>query len=152
MTSVLFVCLGNICRSPMAEGAFAHLLQNTVLTDKIICDSAGNGSWHEGNPPDPRAIAVAHRNGIDLSKQRSRPLRPVDFKTFDLILCMDESNMKRALEICPDDAHATVDLFLTYALGQHDEVPDPYYGSADGFDRVFTQIMTASQALLEKLT
>lgn len=151
MTSVLFVCLGNICRSPLAEGSFAHLVKRAGLQTQITYDSAGNGAWHEGNPPDPRAVAIAAKSNIDISNQKSRPIQTSDFTKFDLILCMDHENMDRVEQIRPVHTTATIDLFLTHALGINTAIPDPYYGGNDGFERVFTQIMIANQALLDKL-
>lgn len=152
MTSVLFVCLGNICRSPIAEGTFAHLVQEAGLKSAIQYDSAGNGAWYEGEPPDERAIFISAKNGIDISAQKSRPVRQSDFTQFDLILCMDQTNVENVELICPANATATIDLFLNHTLGIEEGVPDPYYGGSEGFERVFSQIMKANQALLETLT
>lgn len=151
MTSVLFVCLGNICRSPLAEGTFAYLVDAAGLQGQITYDSAGNGAWHEGDPPDPRAVRVAAKNNIDISNQKSRPVHLSDFTNFDLILCMDHDNITNVNQICPANNTATIDLFLNHAHGTNTAVPDPYYGGGDGFERVFSQIMEANQALLEKL-
>lgn len=151
MTSILFLCLGNICRSPLAEGVFAHHIKKAGLEDKITYDSAGNGAWHEGDPPDPRAIQVAQKYGVDISNQRSRPLTAQDFDRFDLILAMDEGNIERLRSVMPTNSKAQVALFLEYSTGEATEVPDPYYGGDEGFDRVFAQIDRACQKLVEKL-
>lgn len=151
MTSVLFVCLGNICRSPIAEGIFTHLVEQEGLSHKIMVDSAGNGAWHEGDPPDPRAITIMAKKGFDISHQRSRPVQAADFERFDLILGMDHGNLARLNQAFPTREKAQVDLFLNYALNRDKEIPDPYYGSGDGFDTTFHTIMKASQALLAKL-
>ena len=152
MTSVLFVCLGNICRSPLAEGSFAHLVHEAGLEGQITYDSAGNGAWHEGDPPDPRAVNIAAQNNIDISNQKSRPMQVSDFTHFDLILCMDHDNIAKVERIRPKNTTATIDLFLNHTLDINAAVPNPYYGARDGFERVFEQIMIANQALLEKLT
>jgi len=151
MASVLFVCLGNICRSPLAEGIFSHLVTEAGLQTELTCDSAVNGAWHQGEPPDPRAIAIARKHGLDLSTQRARAIKRSDFTRFDLILCMDRHNLRELKRIQPHDKSATIDLFLHRAHGVNAEVNDPYYGGMQGFEQVFSEIMVASQALLEKL-
>lgn len=151
MTSILFVCLGNICRSPLAEGTFAHLVEEAGLQEKFSYDSAGNGAWYQGDPPDPRAMAIAAKNNIDISRQKSRQIQQSDFTNFDLILCMDQDNVRQVERICPENSTATIDLFLNYTLNTNAAVPDPYYGGDDGFEQVFAQVMRANQALLEKL-
>lgn len=142
-TRILFVCLGNICRSPTAEGVFRHVMGGR----DIIVDSAGTSDWHAGEPPDRRATAEAAKRGIDLSHQRSRPVTPQDFETFDLILAMDRSNLANLEEIRPAGNTTPVKLFLSSAPAlNRDEVPDPYYSG--GFGPVLDMIETASLAWL----
>lgn len=146
--SVLFVCLGNICRSPLAEGVFRDVAEKHGLTLRL--DSAGTGAWHVGSAPDPRSVAVALKHGVDISGQQARKVATRDFDDFDLILGMDRSNVDDLRQM-----HATqgdkVHLFLDYALGVRRDVPDPYYGGADGFDAVYRMILEASEALAHKL-
>ncbi|XP_052174027.1 uncharacterized protein LOC127789233 isoform X1 [Diospyros lotus] len=143
--SVLFVCLGNICRSPAAEGVFADLVNKRGLDSKFKIDSAGTINYHEGNEADPRMRAAAKRRGIQITSI-SRPIRPSDFRDFDLILAMDKQNrddILRALERwkvrenLPADAHKKVRLMCSYCK-KHDEseVPDPYYGGSQGFEKI----------------
>lgn len=149
--SILFVCLGNICRSPLAEGVFLDTLERRGWADRFVLDSAGIGGWHEGSPPDPRSIAVAARYGVDISTQKARKVRPADFERFDLLLGMDRSNVDDLKRLA--EAHAgKVHLFQDYALGVRRDVPDPYYGGSDGFDRVYRMIREASEALADRLT
>ncbi len=140
-TRVLFVCLGNICRSPTAEGVFRSMLS---AEDAIETDSAGTGGWHIGNPPDPRAIEAAAVRGIDISDLRARQATPDDFQRFDLILAMDRSNLSDLKAMRPDGARADLRLMLRDA-----EVPDPYYEG--GFGPVFTMLEDASRTLLAEL-
>lgn len=150
---VLFVCLGNICRSPMAEGVFRGRATSAGLSDQIIVDSAGTGAWHIGNPPDPRGQAAAARRGIDLSGQRARQIRQSDFTDFDYIVAMDQSNKDTISQLSPPDAKAQLHLFLDFAPSDvarsaNNEVPDPYYGGDDGFEVVLDLIEAASDGLL----
>ena len=146
---VLFVCMGNICRSPTAEGVFRKLIEEAGLTDRIEIDSAGTHAYHVGEPPDSRAQAAAKRRGVDLSLQRGRQAVAEDFKRFEYVLAMDEENLEKLLSICPDGLEEKVELFMEYAAGGHPrEVPDPYFGGASGFDRVLDMIEAASQGLL----
>lgn len=145
-TRILFVCLGNICRSPTAEGVFASLVGDR----DIVLDSAGTSDWHRGDPPDPRATEEAAKRGIDLSDQRSRPVTAQDFDDFDLILAMDRSNLANLERMRPAGNTTPVRLFLSAAPDlPRDEVPDPYYDG--GFDRVLDMIETASRAWLDQL-
>lgn len=150
-TRILFVCLGNICRSPLAEGIFADVAAARGAAGRYVVDSAGTGAWHLGSPPDPRSIAVAARHGIDISGQRARRVAVEDFRRFDLILAMDRSNLAdlRALE--PSGTTARVALFLEFAGGGATDVPDPYYGGADGFGQVYRMLREASERLVEAL-
>jgi len=149
MVSVLFVCLGNICRSPTAEGVFRSLVSKKALSDVIAIDSAGTGDYHIGSAPDPRAIAAAKRRSVDLSMQRARQVRVADFDTFDYVIAMDQSNISHLRNVCPSEQHDRIRLFLEFApsVGAT-EVPDPYYGEGDGFETVLDMIEAASDGLL----
>lgn len=149
MTAILFVCLGNICRSPLAEGVFRHRAQALGVADRFVIDSAGCGGWHKGEPPDRRSIAVAARHGVDLSAQRARQIRPADFDAFDLILGLDRDNIRHLERMA--SGQARVVLYLEEALGMRKDVPDPYYGSERDFETVYRLCDQASEALVEKL-
>ncbi len=151
MTAVLFVCLGNICRSPLAEGVFRATVARRGLSRSFHIDSAGTGSWHAGSPPDPRSVAVAAANGIDISAQRARQVNLADFSRFDLILAMDRPVLARLKSIAPPDARAGVHLFMDHACGEKSDVPDPYYGGEGGFEDVYRMIRDASASLLARL-
>ncbi len=151
-TAILFVCLGNICRSPLAEGVFRHVVEQAGKADKFHIESAATGSWHIGNPPDARMIETAINHGTDISAQRCRQISPDDFYNFDLIICMDHSNVRNVEAIKPNDASARIVMLMDHALGQDEEVPDPYYmEAADGFEQVYQMVFKASNALLAKL-
>jgi protein-tyrosine phosphatase len=148
---VLFVCMGNICRSPTAHGVFQTLVNARGLGNSIDVDSAGTHSYHVGNAPDPRSQATARARGIDLSGLRARRFVSGDFHDFDYLLAMDRGNLADMLAIRPDDATAHAGLMLEYAPHRKDrEVPDPYYGD-DGFDLVYDMIAEASEGLLKHL-
>lgn len=156
MTSVLFVCMGNICRSPLAEGIFRSLVEerniSTGVRDGIFIDSAGTSGYHVGDPPDGRGIAAARAIGIDMSAQRSRQVAPHDFYDFDHILAMDRDNLRNLESWRPDDARAEIGLFLSYAPHLPlDEMPDPYYGAEDGFKRCIDLVQQGAQGLLKAL-
>jgi protein-tyrosine phosphatase len=152
MTSVLFVCLGNICRSPTAEGVFRQLLAQQGVAEAIRVDSAGTGAWHVGEPPDARAQAAARTRGVDLSKLRARQVSPDDFEIFDHILAMDESNLTDLADLCPPRHRSKLRLFLEFAPhAEEREVPDPYFGGDDGFGRVLDLIEAASRGFLAHL-
>ncbi|MGN6423816.1 MAG: low molecular weight protein-tyrosine-phosphatase [Asticcacaulis sp.] len=153
MTAILFVCLGNICRSPLAEGVFRHRAQALGVADRFVIDSAGCGGWHKGEPPDRRSIAVAARHGVDLSAQCARQVKPVDFDAFDLILGLDRDNVRHLERMASGQipGRARVALYLEEALGMRDDVPDPYYGSDRDFEAVYRLCDQASGALLTKL-
>ncbi|NTJ43323.1 low molecular weight phosphotyrosine protein phosphatase [Agrobacterium larrymoorei] len=151
-TSILFVCMGNICRSPLAEGIFSHLVKEASLGENFVIASAGTGGWHAGNPPDPRSIAIAYQHGIDISQQRARQVRPADFENYDLILAMDEDNLSNLRSVCPQRHHQKLRLFSQYTSGQNKNVPDPYYGGEDGFLTVYTMLLAGCTSLLEKAT
>lgn len=150
--SVLFVCMGNICRSPTAEGVFRHYVNKAGLADQIDVDSAGTHAYHIGEPPDRRANAAAERRGISLAEIRARRVTNDDFEFFDYIIAMDEDNQERLLERAPDEHRSKVQLFLSYASVSETEVPDPYYGGAAGFERVLDLVEAASRGLLETLS
>ena len=149
-TRILFVCLGNICRSPTAEGVFARRAAEAGAD--VETDSAGTGGWHVGASPDARAQEAALRRGVDLSALRARRVSAADFHAFDLIIAMDEDNLSALTRAAPPGATARINLFLDYApeAGQS-AIPDPYYGGEDGFDRVLDLIETASDGLLASL-
>lgn len=150
--SVLFVCLGNICRSPTADGVFRKLVADAGLQDLIEIDSAGTAAWHIGKSPDPRTQEAAASRGYDLSELRARQAVVEDFYEYDHILAMDLSNLENLQQIQPADATARLGLFLDYApqLGIK-EVPDPYYGGADGFEQVLDLVEAAGKNLLVEL-
>lgn len=152
MIKVLFVCMGNICRSPTAEGVFRQLLERQGLADKIVVDSAGTGAWHVGKSPDARAKAAARQRGIVLDHIRGRQVCEADFEEFDHILAMDRHNLRELLSLSDSRHHQKIQLLMEYSpdLGI-EEVPDPYYGGESGFDRVLDMIEAASAGLLEAL-
>lgn len=149
--AILFVCSGNICRSPLAEGVFAHLVATAGRGDDFMLDSAGIGNWHQGERPDPRSQATAIRHGFDIGGQRARQITRSDFSRFSLILGMDFNNVTALRRLAGPDNAATVALFCEYALGREDEVPDPYYGGDDGFETVYHMLLAGCQSLLPKL-
>ena len=145
---VLFVCLGNICRSPTAEGVFRHKLQAAGLAQQVEVDSAGTGDWHVGKAPDTRTQLAARRRGYALDGLRARQVAVSDFHHFDLILAMDQNNLADLRSLRPANACADLDLFLRrYALAL-DEVPDPYYGGESGFEQVLDLIEQSCDGLL----
>jgi protein-tyrosine phosphatase len=150
-TAILFVCLGNICRSPLAEGVFRNVVTKRGTASGFHIDSAGTGAWHQGSAPDPRSIQVAARHGIDIVMQRARRVRVEDFSRFDLILGMDVSNVEALREAAPAATRDRIHLFLDYATGKSAEVPDPYYGGPDGFLSVYRMIREASELLADRL-
>lgn len=152
MTRVLFVCLGNICRSPLAEGVFRRVASEAGLDGVFEVASAGTYAYHRGQGADRRAVSTALAHGVDLRAHRARPVDAGDFETFDHIVAMDRQNQADLLEICPRAHRGKVSLLLEHApeLGL-DEVPDPYYGGADGFEHVFTMIERSCRSLLENL-
>ena len=152
MAKVLFVCMGNICRSPTAEGVFRHLVEGQGLRGRIMVDSAGTHAYHVGQPPDTRAQAAASRRGIDLSRQRARKANSGDFKRFDYVLAMDRDNYTDLTSICPPGEEHRLKLFLDFAPGiETRDVPDPYYGGNRGFEAVLNMVEKASEGLLEHI-
>ena len=152
MHKVLFVCLGNICRSPTAEGVFRNLLADQQLADRIEVDSAGTHAYHVGQPPDPRAQAAAARRGIDISALRGRQADPSDLHEFDYVVAMDRQNQEALLAISTAETRSKVRLFMEFTDRYPDtEVPDPYYGGGSGFDQVIDMIEAASLGLLQEL-
>ncbi len=149
--SVLFVCMGNICRSPTAEGVFRHHVNEGGLGDRILADSAGTHAYHVGEPPDRRAFAAAERRGISLAEIHARRVSDTDFENFDYIIAMDEDNLQRLSDQAPEEHRSKVQLFLSFAAVDETEVPDPYYGGAAGFERVLDLVEEASRGLLETL-
>lgn len=151
MASVLFVCLGNICRSPLCEGIFRSLVRQAGLDDSFSSDSAGTGAWHVGNAPDPRSVAIARQNGIDISGLAARQVIADDFSRFDLVLAMDRNNLRDLRRLAPVSAGSRIHLFSDFATGRTVDVPDPYYGGDDGFEHVYSMLFTGCTSLLEKL-
>ncbi|KAB0508623.1 low molecular weight protein-tyrosine-phosphatase [Pseudomonas lini] len=148
---VLFVCLGNICRSPTAEGVLRHKLREAGLADQVEVASAGTGDWHVGKPPDKRSQAAAKLRGYDLSAQRAQQVSRADFATYDLILAMDNSNLRHLKALQPAKGKAELDLFLRRFQSEIDEVPDPYHDSDQGFEQVLDLIERASDLLVIEL-
>ena len=149
--SVLFVCMGNICRSPTAEGVFRHVVDQKNMGDVIRIDSAGTHAYHIGESPDPRSQSTAKSHGVDLSLQRARQIESIDFDKFDYVIAMDNANFEN-LKCVADDKEqlARLHLFMSFSKGwDNSEVPDPYYGEGNkGFERVFDMVQSASEGLL----
>lgn len=153
---ILMVCLGNICRSPTAEGVLRHLLKTEAPDLEVRVDSAGTGDWHVGDAPDVRSQRVARARGIELGTLRARQLRDSDFHTFDLMLAMDRENLAVLEARCPPGARARCALFLEYAgvaEARHiAEVPDPYAGDTQDFEQVLELITAGARGLIERLS
>jgi len=149
---ILFICMGNICRSPTAEGVFRRLVQERAPHLPLEIDSAGTHDYHVGDPPDPRAVAAAARRGIDLRSLRARQVSDDDFESFDLILAMDRLNYVTLLERAPDVLHERNRLFMDYARDTSaKDVPDPYYGGPLGFEQVLDLAEEAAAGLLDEV-
>lgn len=147
---VLFVCMGNICRSPTAHGVFRDLVQQSGMEDRIEIDSAGTHAYHVGNPADRRAQETAQSRGVDLSDLRARQVEVDDFSHYDYVIAMDQENYISLSRQCPDNLLDRIYLFMDFAPEMRTrEVPDPYYGGAKGFERVFDLVDAASKGLLE---
>ncbi|MCV6637047.1 low molecular weight protein-tyrosine-phosphatase [Candidatus Albibeggiatoa sp. nov. NOAA] len=152
MVKVLFVCMGNICRSPTAEGVFHHLVQQANLQDKIDIDSAGTHAYHIGEPPDLRSQQAAMQRGIDMSHLRARRVAKDDFEKFDYILAMDRNNYAILQQVCPKGKEHKLSMFLDFAPDLNvKEVPDPYYGGSKGFEHVLDLVEAASRGLLDDI-
>lgn len=152
MVKVLFVCMGNICRSPAAHGVFREMVKNAGLSSKIEIDSAGTGPWHAGKAADSRARAIAKSRGIKLDDLRARQVCANDYLYFDYILPMDESNLSDLIIQAPVSTHGKIRLFLSYHPDETKlEVPDPYYGGQAGFEHVFDLVTEACEPLLKEI-
>lgn len=149
--NVLFVCLGNICRSPTAHGVFEKMVTDAGLADVITVDSSGTGNWHLGESPDRRSARAALKRGYDLSVLQARQVMVEDFDYFHYMLAMDKLNLAELEALCPTDYSGELKLFLGFGSGAIEEVPDPYYGEGDGFERVLDLVEDASQQLLQTI-
>ena len=148
--SVLFVCLGNICRSPLAEGALRAEAARLKLD--LIVDSAGTGDWHAGEPPDERAQRTALRHGVDISALRARQVRPADFRRFTHVIALDHENMAHLRKLAPADAGAELSLLLDHVEGRAGQsVTDPWFGDEAGFDVTWTEVTAAARTLAARL-
>lgn len=151
-TRVLFVCLGNICRSPTAHGVMEHLLREEAPELQVEVDSAGTGSWHVGHPPDPRSQEAAARRGYDISHVRARRVVPEDLMSFDFVLAMDRSNLEVLSDLHDGSDRVHVGLFLDFhPESPVPEVPDPYYGGGNGFEKVLDLVEAACRGLIEEI-
>jgi protein-tyrosine phosphatase len=151
MPSILFVCLGNICRSPLAEGALR--VEAARLKLDLIVDSAGTGNWHAGEPPDARAVAVAARHGVDISGLRARQVRRADFRRFTHVIALDYNNLADLRRLAPPDAAAELSLLLDHVPGREGQaVADPWFGDATGFDTTWADVTAGARALAERFT
>lgn len=149
---VLFVCMGNICRSPTAEAVFRHYVENAGLSEQVMIDSAGTHDYHIGDKPDSRAQHAAQQRGYDMSKQRGRQVGEDDFRHFDYVLAMDKTNLANLRRITPPDSGTHAKLLLEYARNHVErDVPDPYYGGGDGFERVLDMVEDAAEGLLQEI-
>jgi protein-tyrosine phosphatase len=149
MTRILMVCLGNICRSPLAQGVLEQRLRKAGLFHRVKVDSAGTQGYHLGEFPDPRAVEAAARRGYDISGQRARRVRDGDFQSFDYILAMDQDNLQQLMARCPGAEVSRIRLLMDFAPGAAgQEIPDPYYGGEDGFERALDLIEAAVDGLV----
>ena len=147
--SVLFICMGNICRSPTAEVVFRHYVERAGLSENIVIDSAGTHDYHIGSSVDSRTQRAAQQRGYDMSNLHGRQVEAADFRRFDYVLAMDHGNLAVLQNLTPKDGDTQPQLFLEYARYHAErEVPDPYYGGADGFERVLDLVEDAAQGLL----
>lgn len=149
-SAILFVCLGNICRSPLAEAAFRLEAERIGLA--VTVDSAGTSDWHAGEPPDPRAIAVARANGIDISGYRGRQVTPADFSRFDHVIALDHANLAKLRALRPAGSRAELSLLLDHVPGRRgDPVADPYYGAEEGFSETWADVTAGARALARRI-
>jgi protein-tyrosine phosphatase len=148
---LLVVCLGNICRSPMAEGMIRARIEASSLAGRVVLDSAGTGAWHVGQPPDPRAIATAARHGVDIAGLRGRQLSRDDFVRHDWLLCADRSILRDVLARGPVETHSRCALLLDWAGVADAEVPDPYTGGTAEFEAVWSMLDHAAQGVVTRL-
>jgi protein-tyrosine phosphatase len=149
---VLFICMGNICRSPTAEAVFRAYVEEAGLSQRILVDSAGTHDYHIGDPPDARAQHAAKLRGYDMSRLRGRQAEAADFNRFDYVLAMDRANLAILQRLRPHDSASHLGLFLEYAQRHEErEVPDPYYGGGDGFERVLDMVEDAAEGLLRHI-
>jgi len=149
---VVFVCMGNICRSPTAEGVFRHVVHANNLQNVIKTDSAGTHAYHIGESPDSRSQATAKSRGVDLSAQRARKVESNDFDLFDYVIAMDRSNYENLKVLATPEQQKRLHLFMSFTQDwDNEEVPDPYYGGGDGFTTVFDMVQSASEGLLETI-
>ena len=152
MVRVLFICLGNICRSPTGQGVFQDLVDRKDLNNRITIDSAGTAAYHIGEPPDPRSQAAASLRGFDISDQRARRVEVKDFEKFDYLLAMDAANKETLMRLCPPGSEHKVHLMMDFGEGtKGQDVPDPYYVGGEGFEVVLDLIENASNGLLEEI-
>lgn len=155
--SICFVCLGNICRSPTAEGVMRHLVAEAKLAERILIDSAGTGDWHIGQPPDDRAQHAAGRRGYALAGLRGRQIAAADFERFDLLIAMDDKNVAALRQACPAEQRDKIRLLMEFVpeadsrWGGAREVVDPYFGGAEGFEQVLDQCEAACRGLIAAL-
>jgi len=152
MIRVLFVCMGNICRSPLAQGVLERRLKEEQVEDQVDVDSAGTHHYHAGEPPDPRGVAAARSRGVEIGQQRARSVRDDDFLEFDLILAMDADNERRLRAVCPPFYSDRVKLMMDYAPGMRErEIPDPYYVGGQGFEKVLDMLELCMEELMDDL-
>ena len=152
MVRVLFVCMGNICRSPTAEGVFRDLVESQGLGARVAVDSAGTSDYHAGEPPDPRAQAAARGRSVEIGHQRARQATAEDFSHFDYVLAMDRTNLRTLAGLCPPGKKHRLHLFMDFCAGEGSgDVPDPYYGGVGGFERVLDLTEEGSRGLLDHI-
>ena len=150
-TRILFVCLGNICRSPLAEGIFRSKASTLEIAERFEIDSAGLGNWHQGDPPDPRSIRIAAENGIDISRQKARQIETGDFDRFTMIFAMDRKTLRSLVSLAPHDSAVDMHLLADFVGIEPRDVPDPYYGDAEDFAVVFAMLDAGLDRLIDIL-
>jgi protein-tyrosine phosphatase len=148
---ILFVCLGNVCRSPLGEGVLRTMAEERGIASRVSVDSAGTGGWHSGDAPDARSVDVGRKYGVDISSLKARKISPRDFHDFDMIFAMDRSNLRELVRIAPHDSHADLHLFMDFVSGQQRDVPDPYYGDERDFEHVYRMLKHGCEFLLDHL-